>query len=275
VIRRALHEPLLHFAVLGAMVFIGYSWIASPTTSASHILVSSDQLRSLQAQFAATWQRAPNRDELQKLIDNFIREEILYREGVAMGLDREDPVVRNRVKLKMEFVGEDTLSTEPTDAELAAWFALNPDRFELPSRVSFSQVFFDPARHGDRLSDVVRDALAKLKAGTASAADSGDRTLLPGEAREAPAPDVARQFGDGFGSALDALPLDSWAGPIRSSFGMHLVRVTSRTPGQLPAFSDARDVVKREWTRERTAEIRERFYQSLRARYSVTVEAPP
>jgi hypothetical protein len=275
VIRRVLSEPLLHFAVLGAALFVAYSWIAPPAASSSHILVSADQLRSLAAQFEATWQRAPNHAELETLVDKYVREEVLYREGVAMGLDREDPVVRNRIKLKMEFVGEDSLSTEPSEAELETWFAANPARFELPSRLSFTQVFFDPARHGDRLPEVVGDALAKLKAGTIASADAGDRTMLPREASQAPSQDIVSQFGDGFANAVEALPIGLWAGPVRSTFGVHLVHVTAHEPGQMPAFSDARDVVKREWTRERTAELREQFYQSLRARYTVTVQTPP
>lgn len=270
--RRLLREPLLHFAVLGAALFGAYAFVRGDASPTTEIVVSGDQLAAIEAQFRATWQRPPTEAEMQALVERQVRDEVLFREGLAMGLDRDDPVIRNRVKQKMEFVAEDSLVPEPTEADLAEYLEQHRADFEIPAAVTFEQVFFDPERRGKGLDADVAAALAALTRGR-SASETGDRTQLPsGMARAMPA-DVTASFGTEFTTAIATIPVGVWQGPVRSSFGLHLVRVSWRGTATVPTLADARDVVTREWTRARTLEVRRTFYESLRARYTVRVES--
>ena len=273
-IGRLVREPLLHFAVLGAALFAAYAALAPATPDSSSITVSSDQIASIAAQFRATWQRPPTEEELRHLIDGYVREEVLYREGLALGLDRDDPVVRNRVKQKVEILSEDALSVEPTDAQLQKYLDDHREAFEIPAAVSLEQAYFDPDRHGDRLDVNMRAALDRLRAG-GRAADAGDRTQLPARLDRVLPPDLARSFGEEFARSVRDLPVGQWSGTVRSSFGHHLVRVTWRGEPRMPALAEARDVVAREWSRAHAVEVKEQFYRSLRDRYTVTIAPMP
>lgn len=269
--RRWLREPLLHFVVLGAAIFAAYALVRPSRSDSSEIVVSAGRMAAIEAQFRGVWQRPPTEAELRALVDNYVREEVLYREGVARGFDLDDPVIRSRVRQKVEILAEDALSADPTDADLAAYLAQHREQFEIPAAVSFEQVFFDPARRGASLDRDMAGALAALRRG-AKAAALGDRTMLPGRMDHALTPDVNSTFGREFSENLARVSVGAWQGPVRSTYGAHLVRVIERGTPTMPSLADARDVVAREWTRARTVEMRERFYQSLLSQYTVTIE---
>ena len=270
-IRRVLREPLLHFAVLGAALFVGYGLVKPSSSGSEEIVVSAGQVASLEAQFQATWRRPPTDDERRALIESYVREEVLYREGVALGLDRDDQVIRNRVKQKVEVLSEDSLSTEPTEADLAQYLAAHAAEFAIPPPVTFEQVYFDPGRRGANLDRDLTAALAALRGGR-GAQGIGDSTLLTARMDNALPSDIAARFGAEFAQGAATLPAGQWQGPIRSTYGFHLVRVIARGVPVVPTLADARDLVVREWNRARAVQVREQFYRSLRQRYTVTVE---
>jgi parvulin-like peptidyl-prolyl cis-trans isomerase-like protein len=267
-IQRLLREPLLHFAVLGGALFLAYATLAPVSAESSAIVVSSDQITSIAAQFRGTWQRPPSREELDALVEGYIRDEVLYREGLALGLERDDPVVRNRVKQKMEILSEDALSKEPTDAELQQYLDDHREAFETPAAITFEQVYFDLGGHGERIVADMHQALEALRAGRVA---SGDRTLLPLRMERVLPPDITAAFGPEFEKTVRELPVGVWSDALRSSFGAHLVRVTWRGTPIVPSLADARDTVLREWTRAHIVDARERLYRSLREQYTVTI----
>lgn len=273
VIRRLTREPLLHFAVLGAALFAAFTIFRPASSDSSAIVVSNDRIAAIVAQFRGTWQRPPSREELDALIESYVREEVLYREGLALGLDRDDLIVRNRVKQKMEVLSEDALAAEPSDADLQTYLDQHREVFATPAALSFEQVYFDPDRHGEQLERDVRQSLAALREGRA-AATCGDRTLLPPRMDRVLPVDVTGAFGDAFEQAVRGVAAGEWSGPIRSSFGYHLVRVAWRGEPVVPTLADVHDLVVREWTRAHTVAAREQLYRSLRKRYTVTI-APP
>ena len=226
-------------------------------------------MQGLQQQFERAWRRPPTDQELQGLIDNWVREEILYREGLAMGLDRDDPIVRRRIGQKVEFIVDGMTPAAPTVEELHAWLDAHPDRYALAAQHSFRQVYFDPSRHGERLQADVAAALERLRAGKPAA---GDSTLLPQSLEAAQRLDVERNFGTEFATAIEALPVGSWQGPLRSEFGLHLVEVTSRVPGRKPTLEEARAAVERDLLHTRAEEASDAYYQRLRANYDVQIE---
>ncbi len=270
VLSKWIREPLLHFAVLGALLFVLYGWINGGASAGPHeIVVTQGQLDNLRAQFARTWQRPPTADELQGLIDTWVRDEIFYREGQALGLERDDPVVRRRIAQKLEFIADGVAPEAPDEAELQAWLDAHRDKYAVESSYTLRQVYFDPARRGARIAADIDAARAALAAGRAA---DGDATMLPATLEAAPAFEVVRVFGSAFAKELDALPVGDWAGPVRSGFGLHLVRIEQRIDGRAATLGEVRDAVERDWLRERSTRAKEDFYKKLRANYRVRTE---
>jgi hypothetical protein len=269
--RGLLREPLVHFLLGGAAIFLLHGWMADPGAGPQdRILVSEDRVSMLVRSFERTWMRAPTGPELQGLIDDYVTEEVLYREALALGLDRDDLVVRRRMRQKMEFLNEGLTESDPTEEDLHAFLAAHPERSRIPSRVSFTQVFLNPAADDARAADL----LALLRAGE-DPSSVGDATLLPQGLSGATPSQVAGTFGTAFAEALAEASPGTWSGPIASSFGRHLVRVDAYEPGRLPRLEEVRDAVEREWAGERRREARERFTDELRQRYDVEVHMPP
>ncbi len=269
--RKLLREPLLHFAVLGALLFALYGGINGGAAKVpQEIVVTQGHLDNLRAQFARTWQRQPSADELKGLVEQWVRDEIFYREGQALGLERDDPVVRRRIAQKLEFIADGQAPAAPSDAELQAWLDANRDKYAVEPSYTLRQVYFDPARRGARVEADLADALPALTAGRAVA---GDSTMLPAKLEAAPAFEVARVFGSDFAGGLKALPVGQWVGPVRSGFGLHLVKIEQRVDGRTATLTEARDAVERDLLRSRALQAKEDFYKKLRANYTVRVQA--
>jgi hypothetical protein len=278
-LRQWFREPLVHFLLLGAGLFLLYSLINNNTGDQppNRIVVDEGQARRLAEQFQRTWIRPPTRQELEGLVEDYIKEEILYREALALGLDQDDLVIRRRMRQKMEFLNEDLVELQPpTDAQLQAFLKNHPDKFRRPGRLSFQQVYLNPERYDDGKAR----AMALLKrlntapTPASSAENVGDPTLLPYELTAVTLEEVARTFGSTLAEALTEASAGRWAGPFPSSYGLHLVRVTDRKAGNTPALEEIRSIVEREWLAERRMAVKNRFYETLRERYQVVVEMP-
>jgi len=271
-LKKLIKEPLLHFVVLGGLLFWLYGALNRGALDApDEIVVDRARVEAITAQFQRTWQRPPTAQERQGLIDTWVREEVFYREGLAQRLDRDDPVVRRRVAQKLTAMADAQATAEASEAELQVWLAKHPDDYRLEPRYQLRQVYFDPQRHGARLDAEVAAARAALARGSNDAL--GDATMLPNTLDAAPASEVARVFGQDFAEAVAALPVGGWQGPVQSSYGVHLVQIGAREPGRVPALNEVRAAVERDLLRARAEQSGEAFYQSLRQRYSVRIEA--
>ena len=223
--------------------------------------------------FERVWQRPPTQPELDGLVEEFVREEIYYREALAMGLDRDDTIVRRRMRQKLEFLSDDLAPvTEPDDAALERHLAAHADAYRIEPRVALRQVFVSRDRRGDAAMAEAQALLARLAADPA-AASSGDPSMLPTSLTLSPLGEVRRVFGDAFAAAVAELEPGRWAGPIDSGFGLHLVFVETREAGRLPALAEVREAVRADWESAQRAEANEAFYRRLRERYQVTVDA--
>jgi hypothetical protein len=270
-VRRLLREPLVHFLGLGLLLFLLYGWLhGGVLRRPEEIVVSRGQLQSLQMQFEGVWQRAPTPKELQGLVDSWVREEVLYREGLAAGLDRDDPIVRRRVGQKIEFLVDVAPPAALTDAELQAWLDAHADRYAIEPRFSLRQVYFDPAQHGRALDAAVAAALQALRSGKAVA---GDSTLLPATLDDAAASDIERQFGAEFAAALKDQSVGRWQGPLKSAFGLHLVEVSASAAARPATLAEVRSAVERDLSEARIDEAKKAYFEKLRAKYTVRVEA--
>ncbi len=268
--RSLLREPLLHFFVLGALLFVLYGWLnQGPSRATNEIVVSQAQLSSLSDQFARLWQRPPTQAELEGLVEGWVKEEVLYREGVAMRLDRDDPIVRRRVAQKVEFLGDIAASAPPTDAQLQVWLDAHAADYRIEPRYTLRQVYFDPIRRGVSIDAQLATALESLQNG---AAVEGDATLLPAQLDDAPAFEVARVFGNEFAGALNDVALGSWQGPLPSGFGAHLVLVSARADGRPATLDEARAAVERDFLHDRNTATNAAFYEQMRANYRLRIE---
>ncbi|MFH0342318.1 MAG: peptidyl-prolyl cis-trans isomerase [Chromatiales bacterium] len=276
--KRLLHEPLLHFLVLGAALFGVYAALnKNQAPSQEDIVVTSGQIKNLAATFAKVWQRPPTAIELKGQIDQYVKEEVLSREAVKLGLDQNDTVIRRRLQQKMEFIAEDFAAVrEPTEAELADYLAKRPDQFAQDQRFTFRQVFLDPEKRGDQLKTDTATLLTELKqiGADADVSTLGDSFLLPREFADESRRGIASQFGKEFAIELAKLNPGEWSGPIQSGYGAHLVFVTRRTEGRLPALDEIREQVKRELLNARRLEANQKFLDNLLAKYRVTIQSP-
>jgi hypothetical protein len=274
--KQILKEPLLHFLLLGAAVFLVYGLVSKRSNAEpGKIVVTKGQVEHLATGFAKTWQRSPTDAELKGLIDDWVREEIATREAIALGLDKDDTVIRRRLRQKLDFVSDGIATqTEPTDADLNAYLKSHPEAFRIEPKFTFSQVYFDPVKHGDNLARDTAQALAQLKqaGGKTDISALGDSFLLERTFQSTSSKEIAKQFGEQFTAELGKLTPGQWQGPIESGYGVHLVLVSERAQGSMPALADVRDVVVREWANARRLEGNERFYQELLKRYTVTIE---
>ncbi len=271
-----LGEPLFHFLLAGAALFGLYALVAdAPDVRENRIVIDDRQVSRITEQFQRTWLRQPTENELANLIEEHVREEILYREALAMGLDEDDLVVRRRMRQKLEFMFEDlTAVRDPTDEELGAFLEEHADIFRRPPRVTFRQVFVNVDTRGALAAPAAEEALARLRQdedmdpGTLS-----DPTLLPAAMAAASPDDIARVFGTELAEQMADLPAGEWSGPVRSTYGLHLVRIDEREPGRMPSLDEVRADVLRDWEGQRRQQANDAFYEALRGRYDIEVLA--
>ena len=264
---RILKEPLFHFFLLGVLIFVWFG-VRNPDAMVEQapdaIVFDSGDIERVIEQFEATWRRPPTEQELDRLLQGLVREEILVREATALGLDRNDSVIRSRLVQKMDFLTTSVAQAAiAEDADLIAHMEANPERFTTPAQVSFQQVLLNP-------DDSVEEVLATLNAGTAPE-NVSRTTLLPATIQATVQRGVNSIFGNGFFEQLADLPRETWSGPVRSGYGDHLVYVTDFVPGTLPAFEDARETVLNDWRREKREELSAAQFDVLKARYEISV----
>jgi PPIC-type PPIASE domain len=270
---------LLQFLLLGAALFglFGAFGKNNEAEAPARIVISSGRVATLADGFARTWRRPPTGQELQGLVDDYIREEVFYREGRAAGLDRDDAIIRRRVRQKMEFLAEDITAVEASEEQLAAYLASHPERFRTPDRLTFHHVFLSATRRGSAMENDSKQLANELaRAGAAeNAAALGDPFLLGEEFRSFSQGDVAGTFGEDFAKQISAVEPGKWQGPIPSSFGVHFVFIDERTPGSLPPLDAIRQTVRQDWLNDRRYEAEQALYRKMRDRYEIVIEAPP
>ena len=273
-----LKDPLLQFTVAGTALFAAYAFVERPapeTVGKAHVVrIGSGEADWLRQGWTRQWGRPPTDAELRGLLRDRLREELLAREAVALGLQDGDTVVRRRLAQKMEFIVDDaTAIAEPTDADLRRTFEAHRQRFDPPARISFTQIYFSPARRGARASADASAVAARLRGDVPRAAlDAGDPTILPASVVEQDETSVAAQFGPQFAQSAFAAAKGIWQGPIESAFGVHVVRVSEKRASATADFAEVRDAVAAVWSDERRRASRDAYFGSLMKKYDVTVD---
>jgi hypothetical protein len=275
---RLIREPLVHFLLLAGLIFTTYALVAERVETEEAIVVTPAKIEQMAAIFARTWQRPPTSDEMKGLIDDYVKEEIYVREAMRLGIDQDDTVIRRRLRMKMEFLNDAQAEATPaTDADLSAYLAAHSDSFREAPRVAFEQVYLDAQKRGAAAQADAAALLSSLKKNASLVAEAGDPTLLPPSMPLTDRQGIAQLFGDDFAATVVTLPPGDWQGPLPSSFGLHLVKVTGQEAGRLPALAEIRPQVEREWLNDRREAMARQKLDELLKRYKVTVEpfTPP
>jgi len=275
---RILKDPLLHFLLIGAALFLVFGLFKGRAGNEENkIIITFGDIEALQASFSRTWQRPPTDDELSGLIEDKVRDEIAYREAVAMGLDQDDAVIRRRLRMKMELLVEDIAGlSSPTDEELAAFLQKNRDSFRQEPQVSFKQVYLNSEKRGVNVMEEAQKRLADIAAAGPGADPESfsDPNMLPKGFSLSYVSDIEKLFGPSFANGILDVEPGNWAGPVMSSYGLHLVFVRERIEGRDPQLAEVRETVEREWTAKQRREFKEETYKKLRERYAIIIEEP-
>ena len=257
-------EPLVHFVALGAVLYVALTWGGNPPDPASRVIsVGAAEREKIAESWTLTMGRSPTDAELDAAVDAFVREEVLYREALRLGLDEEDAIVRRRLVSKMDLSASLAAETvEPTDEALRTYFEANKVRYadleQANARLSFDQAFFSSE--------------AKARAALARGEGAGEATSLPSAIEASPMRDVEARFGQQFAQGLrDLDPGEEWQGPIPSGFGWHLVRLTQRD-AQPPEFESLKGVLANDWRSEQIAARKERAYQVFASAYRIDID---
>lgn len=283
-ILRLLKEPLLHFFLLGLVVFGLHATLNSDADTGSRgdpllVEISSADIEWLGATWNKKMGREPTARENAGLIDSFIREEILYREAVSMGLDQHDSVVRRRMAQKMDFLFKDLAEmAQPTDEEISAWFEKNSERYRVPAHTSFTHVYFNRDRRGEKAEEDAREVLEKVRVeefDPSRISSLGDRFMLQPYYPTQSTDSIAREFGKTFADSVAPMEAGRWHGPVYSGYGLHLVYVHDRTDSRLPGLEEVRDEVVRDLMSERKEKVNAAAYGEIKSKYRILVENMP
>jgi peptidyl-prolyl cis-trans isomerase C len=274
--RRIVREPLVHFLGLGALIFIANGMLhPAARNDDRRIEVTRADMDRIRAVYAQQWGGSAGKADMPNLLDNFIRSEILFREGAALGLGTDDSVLRNRIVQKMEFLLQDASAiAQPTNVEMADYLASHAAAYRIPEQITFSHIFFSASLRAAHAEADARAALDTILAGKADAEGIGDPFMLTADSASRSHDAIATDYGAAFADAVFALPPGSaiWQGPIGSAFGFHLVRVTGRQPSRLPDLSEIRAPIHDALMGERFQAAFDAAYAKVRAKYQVVVD---
>ena len=269
-LQRLLREPLLHFLGLGGLIFALFTAVSEPASvPVNTIVIGPARIEQLSKSFQAAWRRPPSADELSGIIEDAVREEVYYREALALGLDTNDAIVRRRLRQKMEFLTDSGAELlQPVAGELEAHLLANETTFRRGQRLAFEQIYLGQNPEPESIDRL----LSKLQGDSVAEPSSlGERSLMPAQLSLSSSEAVDAVFGEGFFGRLAELPRGIWAGPVDSSYGTHLARINEGLPSRTPVFEEIRESVLRDWKATKARELRELHYARLRARYVVEI----
>lgn len=269
-----LREPLLAFLLLGASLFVFFQVLNNTGNvhSQKEVVVTEGQVKAIVSSFKKVWQRSPSEEEINGLISSHVRQEILYREALAMGLGKDDAIVRRRLSQKMDFLAEDLASMEePEESALQAYLDEHKEKYRQPDRYTFQQVFVSPSKRGDSVYSDAQNILSKLKEESVKIENLGDSLMIGNDFVMESDYEIKRTLGEQFLTLLAGLDVGTWQGPVESGFGLHLIRIDVRINGEVPTLQDARQQVVRDWSEVRREQVKKEFYEAFRQQYTVVL----
>ncbi len=274
-------EPLLHFLIIGVLIFTLFSIVnkEEDIVSGNKIIVSAADIQRLSSSWAKKWNRPPTETELQGLVESHIREEVYYRAALALGLDKNDTILRRRLMQKMEFLSNDLAELNtPDESALNQYFIDHKDNYELPARVSFTHIYFSLDKRGAKAVEDAKSVLSELKTRSGAVLrvpERGDSFMLQYDFDQETPFEVERLFGKGFANQLFTLETNTWHGPIESGYGLHLVRISEKIDARMPELASVIEKVRTDWMFEQRQKMNKEIYERFKERYEIVIEDVP
>jgi len=266
--RRILQEPLLHFLVVGSLLFFYLS--STDTETKPQVTISQGKIKQLTAQFSKTRQRTPSDEELDALIENQIREDLAFEHGVQMGLVENDSIIKRRVQQKIEFMLNDSIgSIEPSHEDLQTYLESHKEHYTIAPIYSFKNVYINPEKHESVDAFIIELQSKDLNTNYKIL---GDSMMLESEYKHISTAQIARLFGRKFAKSLDAIPLDDWQGPVKSGYGVHLVLIENKILKHSATLEEVETEVRRDFRADAQKKALNAFYNQLKEQYNVKVE---
>ena len=269
-------EPLLHFLIIGAFIFVVFSIVNKDEidVSGNKIVITAADIERLSSNWSKKWNRPPTEIELKGLVESYIKEEVYYREALALGLDQNDTILRRRLMQKMEFLSNDLAElNQPDETTLNKYFLNNQEKYELPAQVSFTHIYFSLDKRGAKVVEDAESVLSGLDA--LRAPDKGDSFMLEYDFAQETPYEVERLFGKSFAEQLFTLKANAWQGPIESGYGLHLVRISEKTDARMPELASVIEKVRTDLMFERRQKTNKEIYERFKERYEIVVEDMP
>lgn len=273
-----MNRSLVRLISLGALLALVLWALRGPPGTKQilpEVALTEAEVAHISARWMRQWNRPPTRDELRKAVGGYVRDEILYREALARALDREDPTVRLALIQKMRLLAAGRADAQDiSEQDLASFFALRTDRYRVPPRLSIAQVYFrDEGDDGDGVgrAELVRDRFSTHEPGDSELAEAGDGIMLETVYQDLTAPELERLFGSDFAAEVLSLPPGTWSGPVRSGYGLHVVKILERTAGRIPDLAEVRDKVENDLRYENRKAAEEQGYQEIAGKYRVVM----
>ncbi len=278
---RLFTEPLIQFLLIGACIYAAYALFGAPEEDFrdTTVHVDSNRINAFISEWESRWKRPPTRDEIDGLIQAYIKEDVLYRQAVAMGLNEDDPITRRRMAQKLEFLTSDlAMMVQPAEGELEQYFIDNSEVYRAPDRMTFSQLFFDPDTRGNTTLEDAAEVLLKLQAAgvpTEESMQMGDGFMLQQDFVSVTRAQAARQMGSGFVDAVAQLEPGLWHGPVLSGYGVHLVYVYSYEKSPPAVFEEVQAAVLESWQLQQREKFNADFLENLKTRYEIVIDEIP
>ncbi len=270
ILQRFLREPLLHFIAIGGLLFLIYTAVNDiGQNSPDTIFITPERIDQIATGFKRVWNRMPTAEELDNLIEEEVRSEVYYRDALALGMDKNDAIVRRRLRQKMEFLTDTGIYLkEPSAGELETFFAANEQTYRSEPRLAFEQIYLGESPPADTVSQTMKKLLSKPAIDPSTL---GQRTLLPAQLKLSPPAAIDSDFGNGFYRRIAELAPGEWVGPVTSVYGIHLIRTLDGRPARLPPLEEVRDAVLQDWKSAKANQNREQDYAKRRSRYIVEI----
>jgi peptidyl-prolyl cis-trans isomerase C len=272
-IHKLAKEPLVHFILLGCLIFATYYWLNRDEQQENTIVINQQQLDHLTSLWKSQWKREPTADDIEAVLDRHIRQEVFYREALRMNLDRNDEIVKKRLAQKMEAVASDlqTLMQPASDQRLREYYHEHEEFFRLPLAYRFNQIMF--LTDEEDCEARMQSTLQSLRQGDEIPPKRKSKLGVPCDWPLTTVGEIENAFGGDFSRALDDLPTGQWSGPIRSGYGWHLVFIETKQQPEVPDFEQVREFVAREYEYQSELDAQDQVYKELLAKYNVSITA--
>jgi hypothetical protein len=277
-LKKWLREPLIHFLLIGGLLFLLYGIENDGVSDNSNLItISALKINHLSTLWQQKTGHPPTPDELTGLIQHQIKEEVMYREALAMGLDKGDTVIRRRLAQKLAFISADVAARKtPSDEELEAYLSAHLPQFQPPSHIDFTQIYLNADKRGSQAQKDAHRLLSNLNSSDTQIeiSTAGDPIMLDQHYKQVTEWEMTQVFGEGFAKDIFKLPEGTWQGPISSGYGLHLIHINHKTVMGHPKLAEIRDKVLNAWRSEQRQSVNQSFFQSLKQRYKIVIETP-